>query len=594
MLAGDLNGDSKNDAIVGVTTQTNGGGTLAVFLGNGNDTFGAEKDTFLTSSIGAMVTGDFNNDTKLDVIAGGVTSADQSGNPDSGTVFFLAGQGNGSFAAPTAIAHPLNLAALAVADFDGDKKLDLVIGDGGSPNVMPPILGSVEVYLGDGNGSFQTPKSLDAPVFVQGIAIADVNKDGNQDIVVLSAPNSPTGNQAYVSTVYVFMGDGHGNFGSPTSTVLDEFASGLQVGDLNGDGFPDLAIASCCGFSNTEVWAGKGDGTFVGPGELPIGVSSSFPVLADLTGNGKSDLLIGTGNNIVSMLNISGEGIPTPIAAGASPGATPTTTPTATPTATRGATSTATPTSTATKGRTPTATPTATRTATPTATPTAIVASTTLTASPSTINFGKVDATGTSKLVKVTLTNKGTVTANIANITASASFIIASSGNTCSGHSIAPKKTCAFQVGFTPATIENVTNGSIHVAYNGSSPGVTLMGDGIAVALKTSASLSLPEQAPGTIGKPKTLTLSNPNTISVVLGNASRSGSDPGSFKIASDTCSGHSLGAKGKCTIGVEFAPPANASGTQTATLGIGFIYGANSGSSSISLTGTLKPPKK
>ena len=470
-----------------------------------------------------------------------------------------------------------------------------------------PFAGSVEVYFGNGNGTFQAPKSLDAPVFAQAIAIADVNKDGNLDVVVLSAPNFPGNgsNQPYVSTVYVFLGDGHGNFASPISTALDEFATGLQVGDLNGDGFPDFAIASCCGFSNTEVWAGKGDGTFVGPNELPIGISSSFPVLADL-GNGKPDLLVGTGNSIVSMLNISGEGIPTPIAAGSSPGATPTSTPTATPTSTKvatptatptstkGATSTATPTSTATKSKTPTATPTATRTAMPTATPTAIAANTTLTASPSTINFGKVVATGTSKATKLTIGNKGAVTANISNITASASFMIASTGNTCSGRSIAPKKTCSFEVEFTPMTVENVTNGSIHVAYNGTSPGVTLMGDGIAVVLKTSTSLTLPAQAPGTTGKSKTLTLSNPNTVSVVLGSASRSGADGGSFKIASDTCSGHSLAAKGKCAIGLEFAPPANATGTQTATLSVGFTYGGNPGGASVNLIGTIKPPKK
>ena len=426
-----------------------------------------------------------------------------------------------------------------------------------------------------------------------------------------------------MSTVYVFLGDGHGNFTSPIPTTLDEYAVGLAVGDLNGDGFPDLAIASCCGFSNSEVWSGNGDGTFNGPTDLPIALSSGYPVLADLTGDGKFDFLVGTGTNIVSMLNISGEGIPTPIPADASPGATPTTAPTATPTSTRGATPTSTPTATASRAATPTATPTSTKAATPTATPTATatkgktptatptsmyldadadsyrdgnrhVAATTLTAGPATLSFGKVDATGTSKAIKVTLANKGAVAANISNITASASFMIAATGNTCSGHTIAPKKTCSFEVEFTPATVENVTNGSIHVDYNGTSPAVTLTGEGIAVALKASTSLALPAQAPGTIGKARGLTLSNPNTVSVVLGSASRSGADAGSFKIASDTCSGHSLAAKGKCAIGLEFAPPANATGTQTATLSVGFTYGGNPGGASINLIGTIKPPKK
>ena len=620
VLAGDLTGDSKNDAIFGISTQNAGAGDLAVFLGNGNDTFGAEKDTFVSSSIGAMVTGDFNNDHKLDVIAGGIASTDDLGNPSSGKVFFLAGEGNGSFGSPASIASPINPVSLAAADFNGDKNLDLVIADGGAPYVTTPIAGSLKVYLGEGNGSFPTPATLAAPVFLQAVAIADVNKDGNLDIVALSAPNFPTGNQLYVSTVYVFLGDGHGNFSSPIPTTLDEYAVGLAVADLNGDGFPDLAIASCCGFANSEVWSGNGDGTFNGPSDLPIALSSGFPALVDLTGDGKFDLLVGAGTNIVSMVNISGEGVPTPISAGASPAATSTPTPTATPTSTKGVTPTPTPTATSTRATTPTATPTSTKVATPTptatptstatkgktptatstrrptptATATVIVTATTLTAGPTSINFGKVDATGTSKATKVTLTNKGAVAANISNITASASFMIVAAGNTCSGHSIALKKTCSFEVEFTPVMVENVTNGSIHVAYNGTSPAVTLMGDGIAVALSAPSSASLPTQAPGTIGKPKSLTLSNPGTVPVNLGTASHGGTDPGSFTIASNTCSGHSLAPKGKCAIGVEFAPPADATGTLTTTLGIGFTYGANSGSASIGLSGAVKPPKK
>ena len=600
VLAGDLNGDSKNDAIVGITTESAesgaaGTGDLAVFLGNGNDTFGSEKDTHLNAGIGAMVLGDFNDDKKPDVIAGGTVSADESGNPASGTVFFLAGQGNGSFASPVPIASAPNPVALASMDLNGDQNLDLVVGDGGAPGAIPPVPGSVPVYLGNGNGTFQAPKALDAPVFAVAVAIADVNQDSHPDIVVLSQPTFPTGDQLLVSTVYVFLGDGHGNFGSAISTTLDEYAAGLQVADLNGDGFPDLAIASCCGFSNSEVWSGNGDGTFNGPVELPIALSSSSLALADLTGDGKSDLLVGTGNSIVAMLNISGEGIPTPIAANATPAATATATPTAVATSTRSATPTATATSnhSPTRTATPTAVPTSTKKATPTATPSVTPTGTTLSAKPAAINFGKVDATGTSKAEKVTLTNKGTATAVISRISASAPFVVAAGGNNCIA-SLAPKKTCSFDIEFAPASVENVTNGSIEVLYNGTSPTVTLMGDGTAIALKAPTVVSFPAQTPGTFSKAKDWMLSNPNSVEVTLGDALRSGADPGSFTIATDSCSGHTLAPKGKCTIAVEFAPPANASGSQSATLSMGFVYGGNGGTVSTSLTGTLKPPKK
>ncbi len=610
VVAGDLTGNTKNDVIVGITTQNSPGqGELVVFLGNGNDTFGTEKDTSLSSGIGAMILGDFNNDKKPDLIAGGVVSIDQQNSPTAGNLFFLAGAGTGSFAAPTSIANPLNAAALASFDFDGDQNLDLVVGDGGSTNSNAPVAGSVKVYLGNGNGSFQAPKTLNAPVFAQAIATADVNNDSNEDIVVLSAPNF-SGNQPFVSTVYVFMGDGHGSFGSAITTTLDEFATGLQVGDLNADGFPDLAVTSCCGFANSEVWSGNGDGTFNGPNELPIGLSSSFPVLANLNGDSKPDLLVGLGKGIMSMVNISATGIPTPIQAGSTPTATATPVRTPTATATKTATATATKTATATatvvRTATPTSTPaptkTATRTATPigtptktaTPTPSSAPTTTTLIAAPGKSNFGKVDATGTSKLKKIKLSNKGSAAANISNISASAPFVIASSANTCTGHSIPPKKTCTFEVEFEPALVSEVTNGSLNVIYNGASPTVTLTGDAIAATLKAPRAGSFPAQAAGTVGRVKNLAFSNSSAVALVLGTATRSGADADSLQIASDTCSGHTLAPKAKCIVGVRFAPPADASGTQTATLALGFTYGANGGGVSINLAVKLKPPKK
>ncbi len=69
---------------------------------------------------------------------------------------------------------------------------------------------------------------------------------------------------------------------------------------------------------------------------------------------------------------------------------------------------------------------------------------TTLSAAPSTINFGKVDATGTSNPKKVTLTNKGTAAAQISMVTATEPFKIAGGVNTCSGQTIASKGTCSF------------------------------------------------------------------------------------------------------------------------------------------------------
>ena len=355
VLAGELTSATDNDAILGITTKSAGTtgtatGDVAVFLGNGNDTFGSEMDTPFNSEAAAMVTGDFNNDNALDVVVGGPVTTDSGGNPASGAVFYLEGKNNGSFDAPVPIDTPLNPVSFAAGELTSAKNLDLVVANGGTPFATTPVDGSVLVYLGNGNGTFQSPKTLSALAFPQAVAIADVNNDGHPDIVVLSEFSG----QSFQSRVWVFLGDGAGNFGTGIETSLDEYADGLQVGNLNGDSFPDLALASCCGFANTEVWAGNGNGTFTGPTELPVGISSSFPILADINGDNKLDLLVATGDAIETLVNVSGEGIPTPIPAG-----TIFPTPTATPTAT--GTGARTPTATATRTATPTASGTATR-----------------------------------------------------------------------------------------------------------------------------------------------------------------------------------------------------------------------------------------
>ncbi len=504
-LAADLNSDKNVDAIIGITSQSAAQtgtalGDLAVFLGNGNDTFGSEIDSTFDSTAGAMIAGDFNNDKVLDVIAGGVVTTDASSNPATGAIFYLEGENNGMFDPPVQIGSPLNPVSFAVEDLNGDKNLDLVVADSGTPFATTPVAGSVLVYLGNGNGTFQSPKTLNAPEFPQAVAIADVNNDGNPDIVVLSTPSASSGQ--FVSTVWVFMGDGKGNFGDGMATTLDEEAQGLQVADLNGDGLPDLAISSCCGFANSEVWSGNGNGTFNGPTELPIGISSSFPILADINGDKKLDLLFSTGTSIQALLNVSGEGVPTPLppgAIGATPTATATVKKSATPTAT--ATHSATPTASSSGSRT--ATPTASRSATPTATATGATATATSTASPtpspsptppgvitinpSSLDFGDKTTVGkTSNSKSVTIKNSGnkkTGTAVTIEMEG-ASPSVFSVKSECQ-KTLAPGKSCKVSVTFKP-TDTTERNGSLMISDNvtGSPQSVSLSGMGKAAKNK--------------------------------------------------------------------------------------------------------------
>jgi hypothetical protein len=105
---------------------------------------------------------------------------------------------------------------------------------------------------------------------------------------------------------------------------------------------------------------------------------------------------------------------------------------------------------------------------------------TVLNASPAELNFGNVTAPGTSKPKKVTLSNKGTNPAQISTVTVTAPFTIAGGANSCSGKTVAPKKSCSIEIEFAPITVADVTNGSIDVTYNGASPALALVGNGVA------------------------------------------------------------------------------------------------------------------
>ncbi|MHB8646156.1 MAG: FG-GAP repeat domain-containing protein, partial [Thermomicrobiales bacterium] len=131
--------------------------------------------------------------------------------------------------------------------------------------------GSVAILLGHGDGTFQAAPG--SPIVVgaiaPGVAIADVNGDGKQDLIVLNAVNYPANN-----TVSVLLGNGDGTFGAPAAlpappgTTTNTFGA-LTVADLNGDGALDLAVTDNGG--SVQLYKGKGDGTFTDAGMYEFG-----------------------------------------------------------------------------------------------------------------------------------------------------------------------------------------------------------------------------------------------------------------------------------------------------------------------------------
>jgi hypothetical protein len=175
-------------------------------------------------------------------------------------VSVLLGNGDGTFQTQVAYQTGSGPLAVAVDDFNGDGKLDLAVVTASGPNES---LGSVSILLGNGDGTFQNQVNFETGGGSSGLAVGDFNRDGIPDLAVANpcgrhseclAPYAPT-------TVSVLLGNGDGTFQPQVEYETGADTLAVAVGDFNGDGHLDLAVANYFDFT-VGVLAGNGDGTF--------------------------------------------------------------------------------------------------------------------------------------------------------------------------------------------------------------------------------------------------------------------------------------------------------------------------------------------
>ena len=131
------------------------------------------------------------------------------------------------------------------------------------------------------------------------LAVADVNKDGRNDIVVANANSN---------TVSVLINNGNGTFAAGATYITGLNPRAVAVGDLNNDGYPDIVVANN-GFTNVTVLKNNGDGTFGGRADISAGGNPSSVALADLDGDGNLDIVItNTNSNTLAVLTNDGAG----------------------------------------------------------------------------------------------------------------------------------------------------------------------------------------------------------------------------------------------------------------------------------------------
>ena len=168
--------------------------------------------------------------------------------------------------------------SVAVAEFNGDGKLDLAVVNLGSNNVS--------ILLGDGVGGFGPPIHTAVNPEPDVVAAGDFNKDGKTDLVV---------GYIFFRPASVLLGNGDGTFSGPTNVGNSANSSDLAVADFNNDGNPDVAISSA---GDQMILLGNGSGGFTAK-NIFVGSGATSVAAGDINGDGIQDAAFtadGSGN----------------------------------------------------------------------------------------------------------------------------------------------------------------------------------------------------------------------------------------------------------------------------------------------------------
>jgi hypothetical protein len=283
VVAGDFNGDGKQDLAVA----NSGSNNISILLGDRTGNFSSPSNFIAGITPSAIAKGDFNEDGILDLI---VT------NFNSNSITLLLGDGTGSFNLPTTftllggnIDPSVAPSSLAIADLNKDGNLDVVVAN--------YVSGDVSVLLGDGTGLFSPPNAFFVGDLPASVTLADLDGDGNLDIVTANSESND---------VSILLGDGTGNFGDEIFFDVETGPNSVVAGDFNNDGLLDLATANSES-DNVSVLIAEGTG-FVKK-NFHVGTSPTLIVTGDFNGDGNLDLATTNfDSNNVSVLTGDGAG----------------------------------------------------------------------------------------------------------------------------------------------------------------------------------------------------------------------------------------------------------------------------------------------
>jgi len=302
----DFNADTFQDFVVANQTDS----TIWIFHGVGDGTFRTPfaGDKYTVGRLpSAVAVGDFDGDGKTDIVV-----ADSGDSTIPGDIEILLGNGDGTFQAPKTFltpagSHPV---ALLAQDINGDGILDLAIVDqqnGAAPGNLLVWFGNKDPLTGKCNGTFNTTASYVVGIKPTAIASAQFTSSGRADFAVTNQADNSVSillqNQDNTFTARFDPATGK-------NPATGSGPAGIAVGDFNRDGNQDIAVTNETETTNTvSILRGNGDGTFLAHTDFPAGSGAVGIIAANLTGGLAPDLAVAdsTGNQL-SVLIDNGDG----------------------------------------------------------------------------------------------------------------------------------------------------------------------------------------------------------------------------------------------------------------------------------------------
>ena len=245
--------------------------SVAVFTNNGNGDFGLVTNAPVATEPSWLAVADLNGDGKLDVVAASLAT---------NLLTVLTNDGHGGLVFSSSLAVQTPQFCVVAADINGDGKPDLI-----AANTL--VSNTLSVLTNDGRGGFvlsSTPVVGLEPVQV---VAADINGDGKLDLMCANAADS---------TVSVLTNNGSGGFVLATNLPVGPAPEALAAADINGDGKLDLICANT-GTNTLLVYTNNGSGGFVIASTNTVGSGPVSIQTVDLNGDGNAELVCGDAND---------------------------------------------------------------------------------------------------------------------------------------------------------------------------------------------------------------------------------------------------------------------------------------------------------